>query len=114
MSRCDRFEREALLRLEQGLPLDPHFDTCPDCRDARATYELLENAIVQAGSDLGPRLGWEDRVWREVQRRQRPSMAPPARYLAWAAAAALAAAVGGPLIWNALRTGPPATASPST
>jgi hypothetical protein len=106
MSGCDRFEREAILRLEQGLPLDAHFDTCPDCRDAQATYQRLKGAIARAGSDLGPPAGWEDRVWQEVQRRHRPSATPRWSYLPWAAAAALAAAVGAPFILKGLRPEP--------
>src|SRR5687768_6688898 len=40
-TRCDRFEAEALLLLEQGQPLDEHFSSCSDCLEARAAYDRL-------------------------------------------------------------------------
>jgi hypothetical protein len=63
---CDRFEREGLLRLEQGLPLDPHFDTCADCRAARAEYERLHAGIHDLGRAHTGRADWQARVWAGV------------------------------------------------
>ncbi len=79
MTRCDRFEREGLLRLEQGLPLDDHFETCPDCRKARATYERLRQEIAAAGSHREPPAHWQARVWAAIEegrRRRRRSWWP--------------------------------------
>jgi hypothetical protein len=68
MSRCDRFEREGLLQLEQGRPLDSHFESCPDCKAARETYERLQAQIRALGPADEPRAGWEARVWDAVRR----------------------------------------------
>jgi hypothetical protein len=87
--RCDRFEDEALLRLERGEPLDEHFATCPDCREARAVYERLRQEIGEVGLEEEPLLGWEARVWQSIgERRRRPRWA---WVLAPLGAAALAA-----------------------
>lgn len=48
-STCQRFEQEGLLRVERGLPLDAHFDTCPACRAAR-----LHDCIVVASLKEAP------------------------------------------------------------
>jgi hypothetical protein len=113
MSHCDRFEREAIPRLEQGLPLDTHFDACPDCRDAEATYRRLKGALAEAGSNLRPRVGWEDRVWTAVQKRGQRSVTVRMPYLRWAAAAALAVALGTPLLWKLQQPPSPGTATMS-
>lgn len=90
MTMCDRFETEALLHLEQGLPLDEHFSTCPDCVRARATYERLEQEIATVAEDLRPSTGWQTQVWATVEQRSNRSWYP----LRWTAgAAALAATV---------------------
>ena len=72
MSRCDRFETEGLLLLEQGLPLDEHFAACPDCRAARAVYEGLTAEIGALGAEDEPPAHWQARVWQQLdQRRER-------------------------------------------
>jgi hypothetical protein len=76
MTACDRFEEEALLRLEQGEPLDEHFAACPDCLAARAAYERLQEAIAATGM-MGtgdePPPGWQAAVWQRIEeRRSRP------------------------------------------
>ncbi|HEY0553610.1 MAG TPA: hypothetical protein VGG20_05050 [Thermoanaerobaculia bacterium] len=69
---CDRFEAEGLLLLEQGLPLDEHFATCPDCLAARAAYEQLFAEIAALGAEDQPPVGWQARVWERLdQRRER-------------------------------------------
>ena len=70
MTRCDRFEEEALLRLEQGLPLDEHFATCPDCREARAVYDRLQGEVAAAGAGEEPPAGWQARVRQRIGRRR--------------------------------------------
>jgi len=78
MSQCDRFETEGLLLLEQDLPLDEHFSTCPDCVAARAAYERLRAGIATLGAEDEPPVGWQARVWEGIdQRRER-------RRLGWA------------------------------
>lgn len=72
MSRCDRFEAEGLFLLEQGLPFDEHFATCPDCRAARTAYEELSAEIAALGAGDEPPVGWQARVWGRLdQRRER-------------------------------------------
>ena len=72
MSRCGRFEAEGLLLLEQGLPLDEHFATCPDCLAARAAYERLRAELATLGAEDEPPVGWQARVWERIdQRRER-------------------------------------------
>jgi hypothetical protein len=66
MRKCTRFTTEGLLRLEQGEPLDKHFDTCPDCRTERRVYEHLRRAIAQVGAHLEPPPGWSGRVWEAI------------------------------------------------
>ncbi|HEX3129291.1 MAG TPA: hypothetical protein VH394_18295 [Thermoanaerobaculia bacterium] len=70
MSACRRFEDEGLLRLEQGLPLDDHFSTCPDCLAERAAYERLRDAIATAGDGIEPPPGWQAGVWSAIEKRQ--------------------------------------------
>jgi hypothetical protein len=90
MTHCDRFENEGLLRLEQGLPLGEHFDTCPDCLAARAAYDRLREEIAAAGTQHEPPPFWQAQVWAAIEaRRERPLR--PWRWL-WVPAA-LAAAV---------------------
>lgn len=106
MRACDRFEREGLLLLEQGLPLAPHFDACPDCREARAAYRRLTERLAAADAGLEPPPRWQAGVWAEIARR---SEARRRRRRAWwLAPAGAAAALAAVLI---LRPGaPPAPA----
>jgi hypothetical protein len=72
LSRCGRFEAEGLLLLEQGLPLDEHFATCPDCLADRAAHERLGAEIAALGAGDEPPVGWQARVWERLdQRRER-------------------------------------------
>lgn len=61
---CDRFEREGVLRIERGLSLDAHFESCPDCEVARNKYESLLAALPSAQPDVNPAYGWQQRVLR--------------------------------------------------
>lgn len=70
MSACRRFEEEGLLRLVQGLPLDEHFATCPDCLAERAVYERLQREIATAGEGIEPSPGWEAQLWAAVEERR--------------------------------------------
>ncbi len=72
MTRCERFQEEGLLRLERGQPLDGHFETCPDCLEARAGYERLSKEIALIGWDDEPPPGWQARVWDRIQEQRRP------------------------------------------
>ena len=86
MSGCDRFETEGLLLLEQGLPLDEHFATCPDCLAARAAYERLRAELAGLGAEDEPPVGWEARVWEQLdnprERRERRERRRP-RWPGW-------------------------------
>ena len=70
MSACRRFEEEALVRLEQGLPLGDHFDTCADCLGERAVYERLRRDIAAAGDGIEPPPGWQAELWAAVEQRK--------------------------------------------
>jgi hypothetical protein len=90
LSRCGRFEEEGLLLLEQGLPLDEHFATCPDCLADRAAYERLTLEIAALGEEDMPPVGWQSRVWRQLdQRRERRRP----KWLGWLVPAAVAASL---------------------
>jgi len=67
---CDRFDAEAVLLLEQGLPLDEHFSTCPDCLAARRAYEGLRTGIAGLGEEEEPPAGWQARVWERIEQRR--------------------------------------------
>lgn len=86
---CQRFEAEGLLRQEQGLPLDQHFDTCPDCSRARAQHAQMREGLAALGQSFAGRTDWEARVWAGVARRK--SEKP--RWLWWLALPAAAAAI---------------------
>ena len=99
---CDRFEREGLLRLEQGLPLDPHFDTCERCVAALAEYEWLQGGIrdfdrMQTGRTRTGRTDWQARVWAGIARAEE-RRAPWRRWRSWLLAAPLAAAAAAILV----------------
>jgi hypothetical protein len=87
---CDRFEREALLDIERGAPLDPHFATCADCRAAAERHRALAEDLRSLVGGEEPPAGWRDAVWERAA-------AGPARRRShgwtWAAGLAAAAAV---------------------
>lgn len=70
MSACRRFEEEGLARIEQGLPLDDHFATCPDCLAEREVYDRLRGAIASAGDGIEPPPGWQAGVWAAIEERK--------------------------------------------
>lgn len=70
MSQCDRFETEAVLLLERGLPLDEHFSACPDCLAARAFYDRLREALAAVGEGDQPPVGWQAGVWERIEQRR--------------------------------------------
>ncbi len=90
MSGCDRFEREGLALLERDLPLDEHFENCPDCLAARETYARLRGMLDDSAPLETPREGWEARV-RSTIAQPEPGGRKRIRWLA-AAAAIIAAA----------------------
>lgn len=65
-SPCGRFEKEGLLKLEAGEPLDPHFATCPDCLRARAKYKRLAHILSLATRMESPPVGWEARLLARI------------------------------------------------
>lgn len=93
--RCERFEAEALLLLEQGLPLDEHFSTCPDCLKARASYERLIAEISSLGREDAPRANWQAQVWERIEQRKRRRRWAPW----WIGPVAVAAMAALLLIW---------------
>ncbi len=107
MSACDRFEREGLLRLEQGLPLDPHFAECPECLAARAAYESLARRLSALGPEDQPLVGWEERVQRALAVPPEPRRLRP-RW--WVTVPASALAVGLLVVSGTRLVRPPAAA----
>lgn len=90
---CSRFEDEGLARLEEGLGLDDHFRTCPDCVTARRAYEQIQADLRSLGSDQAPAEGWEAEVWKRIHDHGRGGRLRRAWWLAVPLAAALVAAV---------------------
>lgn len=70
MTRCDRFETEAVLLLERGLPLDEHFSACPDCLAAQAFYDRLRQRLAAVGEGDQPPVGWQAGVWERIEQRR--------------------------------------------
>lgn len=102
MSRCDRFETEAVLLLERGLPLDEHFSACPDCLAARAFYDRLHKGLAAVGEGDQPPVNWQAGVWERIEQRRGRR-----RWWAWwgLAPAALAASLA---VFLLVRTPEPA------
>jgi hypothetical protein len=102
MTACDRFESEGLARFVAGQPLDAHFESCADCRAARASYQAVALALEQAREAYVPPGDWEAKVWAKIQRRegarQRPRWPALLGFGATAAAAAVffVTSAGGP------------------
>jgi hypothetical protein len=69
MTACERFEEEGLLRLEQGLPLDAHFASCPDCQAARQSYERLKSELASL-DPAEPPARLEERVWNSISKKK--------------------------------------------
>ena len=90
LTACDRFESEGLARFVAGEPLEPHFETCADCRAARASYEAVALALQQAREAYDPPGDWEAKVWARIQSERAPQRS---RWAALLGAAATAAAV---------------------
>jgi hypothetical protein len=70
MSHCDRFEAEAVLLMEQGLPLDDHFSVCPDCLAARDFYDRLRQRLAAVGAEDQPPVNWQAGVWEKIEQRR--------------------------------------------
>ena len=100
-TRCDRFEAEALLLLEQGQPLGEHFSSCSDCLEARADYDRLRGGLASLGEKDEPPADWQARVWEKIERRKerRRRWTPW-----WAVPVAMAALAALFLIWIPGRT----------
>jgi len=89
VTACDRFESEGLARFVAGQTLDAHFENCPDCRAARASYQAVALALQQAREAYAPAGNWEAKVWARIQRRQRARPWPFFGFAATIAALAL-------------------------
>jgi hypothetical protein len=68
MNACERFETEGLARFVAGLPLDPHFEACTECRSAQGRYQAVASALHQAKDAYSPKGNWEAKVWAAIQR----------------------------------------------
>jgi hypothetical protein len=69
---CDRYWREGIVLVEQGLP-DLHRETCEDCRRAHAAREELVRALPSLGPATNGDPSWQARVWAQIAREQTPS-----------------------------------------
>lgn len=93
---CDRFEREGLLQLERGGPLDAHFEECPDCLRSRRAYKDLQTRLRGPASEddageMQPPGDWQARVFAGIARRRDARRdARRRRRLSWFLAPALA------------------------
>ena len=88
---CDRFEREGILRIERGLSLDTHFDTCTECEVARHKYQALLGALPLSQPDVLPPPAWQSRVLRAVAE---SDSARPGISMSWGRPFILAAMAG--------------------
>ncbi len=70
MSYCDRFEREGLLKLEQGESLDRHFDECADCIKSQDAYKKIIKELKTMQQNLKAPSGWQDEVWQTIALRK--------------------------------------------
>jgi|GEM_PF-1670129 len=101
MSACARFDNEGLVHFVAGEPLDAHVESCPDCRAARAGYEALAAALVEAREAYAPPGAWEAKVWARIRQQESTQRRPWAVLAGVGAAAATLAVlflsrVGGP------------------
>ncbi len=92
---CDRFEREGILQIERGLPLDNHFATCDSCGQAQQTYASLFAALPKSAPEVAPRMGWQSRVLQAAAEKEtvRPTFSSAGRGTtdAWTAIAMIGA-----------------------
>ena len=105
---CDLFEREGLLQLERGVQLDPHFDTCPDCREARRVYTTLGQRIVVLDGAAEPSPVWKAGVWARIDQDRyaksiaefvAPGSADRRRWIRWVAPLGAVAAIALMALW---------------
>lgn len=93
MSQCRRFEREGLLQLERGVPLDEHFLICPDCVREREAYERLKSELKHESEIATLKPGWEQAVLKAVATTSAAQPQPKRRWAALAAACTASAAL---------------------
>ncbi len=62
---CNRFEKEAINLIENGQPLDSHFEDCADCVSAKQKYLRLIS-LIQEQSQLNPSEHWQDSVLQNI------------------------------------------------
>jgi hypothetical protein len=90
---CQRFDEEALERIEAGLPLDEHFSSCPDCLKRQEGYRQIAEGLRTLHREE-PRVGWEDRVLSRISEKTRGRAARRRSTLATGSAILVAAAAG--------------------
>jgi hypothetical protein len=90
---CDRFEAEAVLLLERGLPLGEHFSTCPDCLAARRAHDRLRAGLAGLGEEDEPPAGWQARVWERIEQRRERRRSWRSWWLWWVVPAGVAASL---------------------
>ncbi len=100
MSECRRFEEEAIALLEQGQPLEGHFESCEDCIAGRASYERLTRALAALEATAVPPDDWQSQVLSQV------ASARPVKSSGWQWAGAMAASVAAIAALWSLMPGP--------
>jgi hypothetical protein len=91
MTRCNRFETEGLLALERGDELDPHFESCPDCRREREVYAQLCERIRDYASAEQPPADAEAKILELVARERETTASAKVPTRAWWIGIAVAA-----------------------
>lgn len=104
---CTRFEREGILRIERGLSLDTHFDTCTECEVARHKYQALLGALPLSQPDVVPPPAWQSRVLRAAA--ESDSARPGISMVGWGRPFTLAAMAGVGALAAAAFLGEPTT-----
>lgn len=68
---CQRFDEEAIEKLDNGEPLDAHFSQCPDCITAAERHQQLIEALgnlheIEASEASEISSDWQSRVLDEI------------------------------------------------
>jgi hypothetical protein len=88
---CRRYWREGIVLVERD-EVDPHRETCVDCRRAHAARHELVRAIPMSNAPPRGESDWQARVWQQiaVEGKRRPPAPSKPRWL-WSLAPAFAA-----------------------
>ncbi len=77
MTSCNKFEEEGLRDMESGHPLDKHYAACTDCQENMAAYACIKQALQDLDGLYIPPKGWEDNVWKSIEKEESSPKAKP-------------------------------------